>query len=586
MQQLLLRQTERYAFDAARDPTLLALKEALQDPSQDCFSLHLIDQCQQLQQRGPLHLERLLLQSFSHTEFESLGLLAYFPRLYRGLPRLHHRENPLLVRMRPAFTDLRRLKMLALDRALFSLYRQERFIHRAKVVLLTWVMSDGWGDFTAALEVAHLLSEAGVQDISLFILAASEIPFSWKIPERCRYEWICISSQGVAEPFSTQQLQLCAEADLILQIPTYWPYLPQLLQSLTPFGLFPCVEHLGEYGFLESPFCHPKTGHRSMGLHGLEKGILIRPQEPHLVSSLKQSLPPTFYLAYLSTPSGGAAYLHALALWLEKEEETIHVCVPDIRWLLAYIQRQEALGKPFLEKPYGIRAVHIVWKGTSHCIPLARDGKLLSFFCTDSLAIDDFKVLLQLSAPWIGVRGNQSFSEVLATGKPFFYDARPHSRHFLKDLLAIVEQRMGSATLLRALLRSLWHLFLLQSPVSQDTEWVESSYFERDPSTSWLELAEQLGLCLRSPALRLEFQQLSSLLTAELSCNQFLIDLVGRSVCHRRHCAIADLERGEIESYLSNNQSLTDLFCTLSSAMGKSYCNSQRKQLSSKTLLD
>lgn len=539
-----------------------------------------------LHQRGSLHLEQLLLQSFVFEEFELLGLAHYFPRLYRGIPRLHHRENPLHLRMRPEFTDLMQLKRLALDRALFHPYRKEEFVGRAHVMLVTWVMPDGLGDWTTAVEVARLLMEGGVRRVSLLILAETAPSLSSRLPACCDVEWVHTTPLGLLAASSLEELTARVRPDLLLQIPTYWPSSGSELHWSGAEHALPLREHVGEYGFVSSRYAHPRTGYRAMGLHMLEQGILTRTLEESALPTMRKTTPASFYLAYLATPQGGAAYLHALAALLQARSDPIHLCLPEIGWLLAYLREQERKKQPFLLRAYGIRSVEIVVKRGMHVIPLAQEGKVLHIRELDApLTVADFHALLQLSEPWIGVRGNQSLSEVLSIQKPFFYDARPHNRHLFADLVALAEQRLQPFPETVRCLKLERQLFLEHEPAPKE-EWIESSEWEREVAFSWLDTAERLGSLLHTSRLLQGFRQLSSIIFRERSCNDFLLSLAGRSVCHRTYPQISALERGQINAYLSGNQSFMDSYLQIEKELGKSYCNSPGKPLSSKTLLD
>src|SRR5579872_6563813 len=106
---------------------------------------------------GPIPIEKLLLESFSEKEFEEVGLKAYFPKMYRGLPRIYHRDHPAQSHIKKNFAHLTTLKWTACEKAIFSLY--EGFRPDGKMVLFTWVIRDGWGDYTAALTALQIIQE-------------------------------------------------------------------------------------------------------------------------------------------------------------------------------------------------------------------------------------------------------------------------------------------------------------------------------------------------------------------------------------------------------------------------------------------
>src|SRR5690606_27501802 len=86
--------------------------------------------------KGPIHLEKSLLEAFPLKDFIELGLTRYYPRVYRGLPRLYHKHFPSTSQIANHFTHLPSLKKLIALKSLFSLYA--KLPARGKVTLFTW----------------------------------------------------------------------------------------------------------------------------------------------------------------------------------------------------------------------------------------------------------------------------------------------------------------------------------------------------------------------------------------------------------------------------------------------------------------
>lgn len=477
---------------------------------------------------GPIHLERKLLESFSYEEFKELKLESYFPRLYRGLPRLYNREKPSLSRLKPGFSSLPHLKKLAVDRALFSLYRGKAPLEQARVALFVKAMADGFGDLTAALEVATIFSEAGVGGIDLFIFSEKKIPFPFSPPNRCHIEFV--RKAEIPDPDGY---------DLLLQVPTFCPEIQR-------------GEALGEYGFVESAPYLPGTGNRALGLHFLEKGILIRTQSAgeFLHPLLRESA--RSYFAYLSNPKAGFVYLHALLKSLEGDSSPIDLWLPDLLWVVERLR----MAQPLLEKPYGVKAIEIYFQGQTYHSSIANQGKLLRLICPGPLSPADTRALLKKCAPFAGVRGNQSLSEAISEGKMFFYDGRAHSRFFVKDLHALAENRLRSFPGTLRCLRAMRKLFIDQLPLSIDEQWVDEIYFEKEEEPlDPLALAEEIGEALKDPKTLLGYQTLCQILREEGSANPFLIHLAYRALYHKKNPSIAAFEAEQIESYITDKQS-------------------------------
>src|SRR3990167_4906736 len=71
-------------------------------------------------EKNAIQVERQWMTAFSAKEFAELGLSAPLPKLYRGLPRLYHRDDPSVSRIKKNFSHLPTLKALSVDRAVFS----------------------------------------------------------------------------------------------------------------------------------------------------------------------------------------------------------------------------------------------------------------------------------------------------------------------------------------------------------------------------------------------------------------------------------------------------------------------------------
>ena len=99
---------------------------------------------------GPIPIERRLFEVFTPRE--------YALKVYRGLPRLYRRDHPVESHVKSNFIHLPSLKRLAVERFLFPLYAEQQ-IRSGSICLVTWVISDGWGDLIAGQEVLRLFKE-------------------------------------------------------------------------------------------------------------------------------------------------------------------------------------------------------------------------------------------------------------------------------------------------------------------------------------------------------------------------------------------------------------------------------------------
>ncbi|MBU6446652.1 MAG: hypothetical protein KGQ49_04570, partial [Verrucomicrobia bacterium] len=477
--ELLLHNSQQQAECNGQDPKLEMLWKNL--PRNEMLPLEdIIERYQSLfAEKGAAHLEKALSDAFPVKDFIELGMTRTYPKVYRGLPRVYLKDLPSQSRIQPPFSHLGHLKRQALSRSLFSLYA--KVPAKGKATLFTWVMRDGQGDFFAGMEVYRML-KTRLPDVCMRFVAlvpeelefpllegATLIPYKEHCPVDCLPEAV---------------LQMLKQSDLILQLPTYYPHTSELREALkNREGAQPKFEAVGEYGFLESPYFHPGSGHYSMGLHFLEKGILTR--KPCAASwedvqneRLKFYRNPAnrFYLAYLTSPIGGAIYLHSLLKSLENDPLDIDICLPVLGWFFEFYEQQRKLGRDLFAWDLGVSSLEIYFQEQKHTVSLQPSGKKLRLICPGLLSQSDFRALLALSGDWVAVRGNQSFSEAVSQGKAFFYDGRAHAQSFIKDLAAIAENRIGGYPGTLQCIRGMAQGFLYNVSAQDDT-WVDENYF-------------------------------------------------------------------------------------------------------------
>lgn len=561
-------------IDPAVDPQAKALLKNLSPNSFEPLMLdEIIENYQHLfGEKGPIHIEKILMESFPPKDYVELGLTRTYPRVYRGLPRLYLRDRASQSHIKRNFTHLPSLKKQALSRALFSLYG--KVPAKGKVTIFTWVMNDGLGDFVAASEVMRLLKVRLPEvDFCFIALVDEEAMEKMLFPENS----IIIPYKDKAPMVTLEAFFALAESNLILQLPTYYPHTKELMKAL-PHSKW---EIIGEYGFIESGWFHPKSGNYSLGLHFLEKGVLTRKAclaSWHDIQNEKLKkwrIPENrFYLAYLATPLGGAIYLHSLLKSLENEDVDVDICIPDLGWFIAYAQRQEKAGKPILEWLMGVGSIEIFFEDKICSIDTAPMGKKVRLLCPGVISQSDFRALLSLSGEWVAIRGDQSFSEVVSQGKAFFFDGKEHARYFIKDFAAIAENRISSFPGTIECVRGMVQGFLYNRSV-QDEDWVDESYFQE--LEDWTAIALKMGLALQDPETIAGFKKLDRIITDEFSANSFLVHMVQRALFHLQHPYVEQLESDNVERFVKNKLSFKEVIkaqktliecCQKNSALG------------------
>lgn len=509
---------------------------------------------------------RLLSQNLNLEQ----SLLDVLPlKILRGLPRLFKNSSPSISHIKKEFSHLPSLKSLAIEKYLLPFYENFQASPETKVCLFTYMLSDGWGDLIAHKEIFKILQKR-FPKISIQSVVCIPKGFSFSDPTTLiiPYDIDCPITQ-----FSKVALHAIQSADLVLSVPTYYPHINEL-KKIAPKTSF---VSLGQYGFIESSDFHPKSGNISMGLHFLEKGILTRESREKgdfrlienqtlLYTLFGTATPQTvdieiyqaahkFYLAYLVSPIGGAVYLHALLHSQRQSLLDIDICSPDIGWLIGFIEIQQKENKPILEGNWGIQELEIHFGGKIHRREVAKQGKKVRIICPGPLSDTDFRKLLRLSEEFVAVRGDQSFSECICANRLFFYDGAPHARYFMKDLLAIAENKLSHNKPALSLFRAMGAAFAYN--IAEETnEWVEDTYFqEKVPLEN---IAKSISIALASPETLAGFKQFNQIIAQEYSCNETICQIVARELSHRLFPEKARKEKAEIQAFAEGKQSLNE----------------------------
>lgn len=470
-------------------------------------------------------------------------------KILRGLPRVYHRDHPLQSEIKKEFSHLGSLKKLGLEKTSLPLYQNIEIPKGARICLFTYMLSDGWGDFIAMQEAYKILTTRFPQAIIQSILCISKHQID-SLPQHVDKNLITVPYERDCRPtsFPESALKAFRSSSLIISLPTLYPHIDKLQKFfVSAHQNPPKLLSIGQYGFLESEHFHPKSGNYAMGLHFLEKGIFIRdtvpkgnlqtlensallhslfgvkePQEQHINQYLASH---HLYLAYLTSPIGGAIYLHALLQWQKQNTQTIDICTPSLSWFIEYVNIQAQQNKPLLEGDFGIQTLEIHFQGHIHTRTLASSGKTLRILCPGTLSNADFRNLMSSSQEFVAIRGDQSFSEAVSAGKLFFYDGAPHARYFIKDLLALAENRLSSQKSTLNLFRSMGKAFLYNLP-ENEAEWVEETYFqEKEP---WAQIAATIAFSLKDPQTTQGCKLLCQIIRNEYSFNKTLCHLVQR----------------------------------------------------------
>ena len=377
-----------------------------------------------------------------------------------------------------------------------------------KILLFTYVIPSGLGDLSMQLYLKKYLQEcfprANIQSISL-IDESINIPFP-----------IDGHVERLSSSLSKESIEMIQNASLIIQVPTYFSGLKEIEK-------LPRTLTIGEYGFIDSEHFSPANNAYCMGLHPLEKGILTLKE----VSSLRAN---NHYVAYLITPWGYETYLHALLDSTKQQEEDLHLHLSSLKVILPILERSDFA-------PYGIKEIIILDKPHISSLKQCETGKTLTIHvqkgCTPLKMVEK----MASSNPFVGCRGNVSFSEALSTGSYFFYDIHEHTMPFYEDLLSVAKNHLPAFPSLHEYLS-----LLKKRSISPVTIGKEISYLLSD-------LSFQMGM-----------QRLKAYLYKNFSFNPILERLVKREIYFLHHPfeeihSEKSLLRGDISlsKYLSNS---------------------------------
>lgn len=486
-----------------------------------------------------------------------LALLKIFPslKISRGLPRVYQKTIPSQSFIKKEFSDFRLLKKLLLEKLLLPRYKCTK---DAKICIFTFMLNDGWGDLIAHKELFKVLKR---QFPLLSSIVCIPKGFSVNEPNMITVKY------DKEYTLSKDALLAIQNADLVISMPTYFPQIEELKKQCTSRWL-----EIAQYGFVESNRFSPQSGNYSMGLHFLELGILIREtkeigdfrniQNQTLLFTLFGTITPQtidieiyrashkFYLAYLVSPIGGVVYLHALLQSQINIEKNIDICTPDIGWLVQYLQKETLVLEDF-----GIQDLEIHFSGKIHRREIAKKGKRVRIICPGPLSDQDFRNLMVLSEEFIAVRGDQSFSEVVSANRIFFYDGAPHARYFIKDLLALAQNKLNLNPHALMLFRSMAHTFAYNTP-EEMTDWVEETFFQE--KLPWRSIAKNIAIALGSPFTLAGFKHFNEFIKQEYSCNRAILQLASREIFYRFNPEKESLEKKQLQAFSEGKQTLKE----------------------------
>jgi hypothetical protein len=441
------------------------------------------------------------------------------PKALRRLPRLYRWDDRSISKVKCHFDDPKVILKRYEEKLALKEGTKRHLVRGGRVVLFTWVMEDGWGDYYTQLDVANILQGA-FPEIELTLISLIHKNRSLPKEEHSLKSYIfrytgSTRHEIIYEEFPEEVYALIKSASLFLQLPTFFPHTRALLEKINILR----HELIGEYGFIDSSWFHPKTSAHCMGLHFLEKGILMR-------TIPKRAAIPRFNLDYTKTRRGNYVFLHILLKALENDPGDVTIATPS---LLLYIENLENGLRDILKK-FNIKELILHFEEFICPIEIGSSGKKLVVQHMKHLPHREFLEKLAATDQLIGCTGDGSISEAISAGIPFFYDPPPHKRNFLKDLIALAEDHLKEYPETVAFLKlSLKNEHLILEDVIDG--WVSEEFLlieqEKTSSEDLRDevLAEKMGELLQSPKTQKGFQQLSAIIRKEYAINETLCEI-------------------------------------------------------------
>ncbi len=396
----------------------------------------------------------------------------------------------------------------------------------ASVVIFTWVMPDGLGDWSLQHSVATILKKA-MPDLRIELVTLVEANEKRFLSHPDFPSQVLTYKNREPAFFSPALLKKLANASLILQAPTFYPHFESLFEQIkrVSYSSIPTCAHIGEYGFIDSEWFHPQTGNMCMGLHPLEKGLLLHTE----VSAIDRTVTGPFYFAYLVTERGYAIYLHALLKYKINNAGDLKIVVCNFLPLLQAIKNEDWTD-------YGLREIVIRDNQHETTISFSETGKRLTLECRQDLSSIEVQKLYLSSENFVGCRGDRSFSEVVSLDRFFFYDTPIHSLPSIKDLYDL--------SCFYCLAYPSLHAYL-------------HTFF--DKTTPPKVLGTQIAELLSDPSLFYGMKKLLSLLKSNFLFNPTLVNLVKSRIYHHFYPSLKENEETLFKEFLEGAHSLESL---------------------------
>lgn len=522
-------------------------------------------------EREALTVEESAQALFSFEEFSQLQLpLSSYPHIVKKFPRWYLKEDSSVSLLKNEFQDLSLLKRRLLDKAIWSLYGSREVT--GKIVLVSWVVPGGFGDYYAAIESIRTLHKQ-MPNVEIHLVAVLGIgeTFSSAFDAGISMHQVFYESETTCPShiiWPQEVVELFATADFILQIPVYFPPLFAALDMALPMRPSCAVDLVREYGFIASRWLSPPPLAKSMGIHPLEMGIFIKELSfsKKAFTSLMDRLQiacgekeSRAFFGYLVTEEGCIAFLYALLTYMSEDTKDIDLYVHQ---MAVYLMQWEKMREDL--EMFGISELIFHSLSKSLTVPLRgkKRRKRLRIIHTGAMSHEEFQSLLLYSEDFVACRGNQSFSEIVSAGKIFFYDGLLHTADFLKDLVALcnacLPEYPKTGEYLRLFLSNMAHFWK-----EDRREWVEEEYFEYPNDLTPKQVGKRMGTLLKDPETKMGIHKLNLLLKERHNVACHLTAMVKRALVVQRYPLLAQREEKLILDFIEEKKSFSSMIVEL-----------------------
>ncbi|MCH9811632.1 hypothetical protein K0U07_02570 [bacterium] len=181
---------------------------------------------------------------------------------------------------------------------------------------------------------------------------------------------------------------------------------------------------------------------------------------------------------------------------------------------------------------FGVKEIHIDDHPTTSKLTLQETGKTLTIKHQKNISQKEIMRLMTTCNPFVGIRGDGSFTECLATDAIFFYDALDHAIPFLIDLNGVAGKHLLPYFSLCEYLPILYQIKM--TPIDR---------------------AKKIAELLHDPSLPIGIEKLKALLREKYSFNHSLLHLIKQNYSfyangsHKESLLFKDFLNGKISLY-------------------------------------